>query len=520
MRCNSLLILLWVVIVLPAVAQANGAMFPPSTQHALPPSIPSQTALIVWDEDKHEETLVVESAFGATEAGDYAWVLPVPAPPTKLEAATPGTLETLRFLVGPKIIGVHDVGVRQALFILLFCIFLCLFIVSDNPRLRSRAMDFLIVMTIFGVLAAISVGSVPMGQPVAAQALATQRVGNYETAVLRAESAEALDAWLAENQFAALAPSTRAIVDAYAAEDWVFLVSKLVATAKGIAKPHPLAVTFPTEQPVFPMRLTAAANSETEVNLYVASRKRPCSAPGFEIVFADQFEAGENWRSEEPILKSQNYYSGWRMDNLYIGHPELVTLIPGNSWLIYSQARLKPADMAQDVWIEPIGFERATTQKEVFTYRSAAGYGVSRAMLMIAFGLVFSSLLYHWNKDLGEGIAVCVVIFSLVIGGILALNVPIVRATDAQWGSMRDAMRKSRNQVQQLLNAQSTATSNREELEKYLESNGKNHLSLQPLAASDSPGNFTIREDESGRCSIWLYDEVGFPFQVYPALEK
>jgi len=71
-----------------AMAPGDGKIF--GTVGELP-SMPSQRAFLAWDEGV--ETLIVESDFKG-DPGDYTWIIPVPAQPSRIEALELGLLET------------------------------------------------------------------------------------------------------------------------------------------------------------------------------------------------------------------------------------------------------------------------------------------------------------------------------------------------------------------------------------------------------------------------------------------
>ena len=101
--------------------------------------------------------------------------------------------------------------------------------------------------------------------------LSSSHVGNYQVNVLSAQSPETLETYLKDNGFSALPASSKNVVADYIKNKWVFLTAKLDADAKGFHTPHPLSVQFKTTSPVFPMRLTALADTTTRVDLFVVA---------------------------------------------------------------------------------------------------------------------------------------------------------------------------------------------------------------------------------------------------------
>lgn len=91
-----------------------------------------------------------------------------------------------------------------------------------------------------------------------------------------AEGAQALDRWLAENGFAALAPAVR---DAYAALGWTWLAVEVVpptgrATLDEAFVLPPLRVSFAATEPLCPLKSAAGAGA-LDLNVFWLTSKRP-----------------------------------------------------------------------------------------------------------------------------------------------------------------------------------------------------------------------------------------------------
>jgi hypothetical protein len=344
--------------------------FVPETAYAALPAIPAQRALIVYKDGV--ETLTVESTFD-TPSPDVGWILPVPAAPTKVEVADSGTLTSLAVFTGPDI--VHDLSglCWYAIYILPFLGVIVL--IAIVGRRWPTPVELVMMMVYGAILVGLflpAMGSAGGGSSATPSVLtvSTEKVGNYEVSVLRAADGKALDAWLAEHGLKDLGSEGRAVADDYAARGWCFAVARLSRDAGGTATPHPLSVTFPAAQPVYPMKLTRVAGSTTHVELYVVA-DRQAAADGFHLAFADQFAdlsvayhgrlaefisrhgeplrylAGDAGESADPRDPTR-VFEGRRFGTA-IGTPSLVAVLWEGCIVTRLEADLAPADMDRDV---------------------------------------------------------------------------------------------------------------------------------------------------------------------------
>lgn len=113
-----------------------------------------------------------------------------------------------------------------------------------------------------------------------------QRLGPFEVARLTATDPAALDGWLDANGFA-LPPRLAAALRPYVDRRWEYVAVKLTPRTGGTALTgalDPLHLTFRTDQPVYPMRLSRLAATPQSLGLYVlaAHRMEPASRIGGE----------------------------------------------------------------------------------------------------------------------------------------------------------------------------------------------------------------------------------------------
>ena len=110
------------LLVLAHAAYADGKYFRPIALDNDNPDMPSQRALLVWREGV--ETLVVESAVDS-QSPALAWIMPLPAAPTKIEQISPGLFPTLENASAP--------------------------VVKDEPLERSTLLGFFISWAVIAV---------------------------------------------------------------------------------------------------------------------------------------------------------------------------------------------------------------------------------------------------------------------------------------------------------------------------------------------------------------------------------
>ncbi|MCD4824769.1 MAG: DUF2330 domain-containing protein [Phycisphaerae bacterium] len=341
-----------IVLACPLFAQANGAKFP-EVAFAKMPEIPQQRAMIVWQDGV--ETLVVETSY-KSESPDVGWVLPIPAKPTKLDIADAGMLTSLSICLQPRI--THDLSKYPQIPLLLiawFLPFVCVVIfVKERDQRRKWALAILLVI-VFCVLVAISAwGSVHTAEMQSARGpqeiegitqLSRQRLGNYDVAVLKADDSDALSQWLKSNSLKPLDAKGKNVVDDYIARKWCFVVARLHRETGGLAAAHPIAVTFPAAAPVYPMKMTSLAGSDTRVELFVIS-DRSAAADGFQCVTSNSYR---QIVSKKPPNVAPYYVS--KSMGFTIGSPEAGEFMWPGCVVTKLTADLSPEQMDHDVAI-------------------------------------------------------------------------------------------------------------------------------------------------------------------------
>jgi hypothetical protein len=107
----------------------------------------------------------------------------------------------------------------------------------------------------------------PAGGNSGVDVLQQERVGLYEVSVLNAVHSQELLDWLDTNAFRT-PEGAAAVFQDYIDRGWVFVCAKLADSLPPYGILHPLRFTFQTEQPVFPMQLTAFSSQVTDLLVY------------------------------------------------------------------------------------------------------------------------------------------------------------------------------------------------------------------------------------------------------------
>ncbi len=131
-------------------------------------------------------------------------------------------------------------------------------------------------------------------------------IGPFEVAQLAGDDATTVTTWLADNGFT-MPTDLTAPLSAYLAEGWLVVAVRLAPSSGSLAEGlPPMRVSFETDTPVYPMRLSATADGRQPLRLYVLADHRvdvSNPAPGGgepELTFAGRVEPGPG----HPVLSS------------------------------------------------------------------------------------------------------------------------------------------------------------------------------------------------------------------------
>jgi hypothetical protein len=347
-----------------------------------------------------------------------------------------------------------------------------------------------------------------------------QQVGDYQVTVLTAKDVQALAAWLEKESFHPLDAAAERIVADYIARQWCFAVARLHRTGTGMAVPRPLMATFDSPVAVFPMKLTALANSTTHVELCVVADQQ-AAADGFACVAADRFATVAESTGIHDATVSRHFAA--EKTGIILGSPDVSALIWENCVVTRLTADLTPAKMDKDVYLkmQPLAAYRAEY------YTSLSRRQIATAVLIG--GLIPVAVLagIFWRagrrpsgreKRIVGWVAVAMLALPVVVA--MALPVMEVRA-----GRYLNRM-YTRRQERYLLSAAQTLS--KEFVLAHMEKSEKvsslpealveadkvssweiiNPYTGQTIRAESSPGNYAVRTIK-GKTWFCVYDIDG-----------
>lgn len=239
-------------LISPRASLADGVIMPPYNNYIYETN---QKALIFWNEEEKEETMVL--AVGVTgKASNFGWVVPVPSKP-EVEKGDAAIFETLYDLTLPK----------------------------ENLLDKIKGTDN--YYGIYPTAEDYGMNKSTSEDASSVEVVEEKRVGVLDVAVLSATDAEDLDDWLKENEYKLPGDdeeyvlydynrnklSSLAVIQDYLDDGWYFIASKVdlkfADNSLGSQNINPLRITFETNEPVFPMKLTALADRSVDIALYV-----------------------------------------------------------------------------------------------------------------------------------------------------------------------------------------------------------------------------------------------------------
>ena len=207
------------------------------------------------------------------------------------------------------------------------------------------------------------------------EVFASGEVGPYGFDVVGSDDPDALVTWLKENGYQ-VTTDMEPIIDLYVQEGSVFLAMKL-RPDQGIQDIEPVKVTYPSEQPMIPLRLTAvAANPDMGVTVWIyadqqatPSNYASMNVKDEEIVFFD-WTGRNNYR--QLMGEKANQYGGQAFiteyaapsSELRITHPLLQQLRNQYPYVTRLNTMISPDEMT----VDPV-FEYNAQLKDVSNIR-------------------------------------------------------------------------------------------------------------------------------------------------------
>lgn len=292
MKRMTFLFVLAIALATAVPALADGKFYWPEP---VPPEIPYQRALLLFDGG--QETLILQSKYHTTGStpDEFGWVVPVPSVP-ELASMDPDAASSVFFNLGrrseSRVTSISDLLLSGlcilmpmgAIVTLLACL-VSLFITGMQFVRRHRvglvlgATAVLISWACLSALLFTFTGRTGSRAP-SVDVVKAEQVGIYDVQVVKADQAGDLIEWLNRHQFQFDETDTQ-VFDQYLRRGWCFVVARIDA-ARGAEERQvaseglvaPLIVRFAAETPVYPLALTSTAGHETEILLYLLSENK------------------------------------------------------------------------------------------------------------------------------------------------------------------------------------------------------------------------------------------------------
>ncbi len=399
--------------------QADGKVFGRPVQVKV--EIPDQRALLHYSNGV--ERLVIDTAF-VGEGDHFAWVVPVPSQPV-IEPVSKHLFSKVDAAFQPEIIDRHPANWQVVLF------FGGLIILGQYLKGRGEPWFFVTMAMSALLMAAIAIPNFVKARSTAMKGLSgvtvleRKTIGVYDTAIISGREGKAVADWLNQNSFF-VPPEVPPILDAYAREGWVFCAARLdrATSSTKRSRPHPLAFTFATPKPVYPLRLTGAGNDHCRVELFVFGNQR-AEIPGFKVELC-------LWQTEIPV--SSNMRGAERARYRLKGAEAERWTLPATVGTKLS-ANLSAADMRQDAYIAWVPFQ---AHKPVFYSEKAArtralnwlfGLGIGGTALAgflrsrVSRGAYRKLLLYSWLAGAASGFGCYVTTTKTEVRYVYGINV-------------------------------------------------------------------------------------------------
>ena len=491
-------------------AFGDGCHFPVRGIKAVP-AIESQRAVVVYRDGI--ETLVIESAlYGDSE--EFGWVIPLPARPEEFEVASSGFIDTLSLTTQPEVI--HSLILLPA--VVVFSIvtlawFMLVVFCRENKSKSHFIIQFILLLLLVLLLLSVLMPSLGAGGYVAVKGVSvveSEEVGSFGLAVLEGVNAGAVNEWLEVNGFIGLDDRGLKIVEEYIAEGWCFVAARLKRSGYGYGVPHPLSMRFASEEAVYPMKLTAMAESDVYLELFVIAESG-VKTGGLKLEFRETYE--EAAEAPKDTLNEKNL-SGFVCADKWsaIGHPEASKYMWDGCVLSRLAGTIGAYEMDQDIVLEEA--KESSYRRRYYSIKgalqSAVVYGLAVwCVLMIALTTIN---LKKIQKIDGWKVAFKNIFFGCFIAG------AIVGVYVFMWGEIVEVGGLSRpvwlldvrgrhdieNVEGELYSADEDFADMqveevREYIEKYISAEGiENRFSGKVITFEDSPGNFSVFEDGRG----------------------
>lgn len=481
------------------------------------PGIRAQRAVIAFKDGI--ETLIVQSDVEGQDAS-YGWLLPLPAEPTSIEHCQANTLNALADVVHPEVAAYPSTFPIFSFVLMFIVIAVCL----DHLRLkrlgvvRSSLARILLGVVVVVLLAAVLLPSLGRSRGLSSNVhvLQTVKAGVYDVAIIKGETGDDVESWLTSNGFASPSSAT-AIIRDYVSRGWCFLAAKVSPQVSGTVTHHPLKVTFPTPQAIYPLRLTGSDGNPVQLDLFVIADRR-ASAPAMRVWVCDSYDRDADYHHQfdHYVCEVPPVYRSQAMSLVRIGIPAVSGLMWQDCVLTRLHARLDPSDMREDLrltWL-PLKPERVT----LYGRKSAVGWSAAVAAIIVGLSFAWSTRTaarkgWSWQMMLRRRFPAAVLL-GLLAGGARYATVEIVPVESGDRQTLRSMIAVSAHGYALWQLTENPPKSRFPDAYRDLLLKYKPDETLQEATDLDKPGDFKIEATDSGwRLTIinWPYIPVTIP---------
>ena len=376
-------------------ALADGFFIPEVRENL--PDIPIQRAVVTYREGT--ETLIIESTLNGS-GKNFGWIIPVPGEPLRFEKVSPGLLKTLSARIGSKINHTRlDRGMFGLPMSVTFAILIAIGCLSVILWGKKGVFGFLLAfgLSFFGLPMFISyMAALPPGFMVDSPVEIRHRqvVGNYEVFVLDARNSLEFDQWLKDNRFSTLPERALLIIDHYIADGWYFVVARLQTTGGGASTPHPVLPEFETDNPVYPMQLTALPETNVHLEIFVIADKQAVAVNyTIEKEYCDSFTYSEFYSRHSSDTEKGFVPSRIHGPGEAIAHADAQKVMWAGCVVTKFAGQISGSDMRDDMFFrfkEPHYY-----RKQIYTAAARFKKSIDNAARVIIFGLPVLPLLYR-----------------------------------------------------------------------------------------------------------------------------
>jgi hypothetical protein len=274
---------------------ADGKMY--AQLDRVPPTIPFQRALILFRDGR--QTLILQSKYDLPQADgppQMGWVVPLPAEPqlaSMSSRAARSLFFYLSFNTRPHVVAFGPLVTIAVALLAIAAVCYWYARLGSTASATTRLIRVSVAMLAFALLVGALLPS--LGGVRGINVVESRRVGVYDVRVVRADDAHALIAWLNDNAFAFNDQDLTAF-DQYIGRGWCFVVAKLAPnaeqydTALGVeGLTAPLIMRFASDNPVYPVALTATGGHTTDMLIYVAADTLVACDDRLPLQYAGQF---------------------------------------------------------------------------------------------------------------------------------------------------------------------------------------------------------------------------------------